>query len=42
MKIHWYHFHPAPPMLEKTIGPAFREAAMAMEYDQSWRGMFLC
>ncbi len=42
MKIHWYHFHPAPPMLEKAIGPAFREAAMAMEYDQSWRGMFLC
>ncbi|PHS28285.1 MAG: SAM-dependent methyltransferase [Robiginitomaculum sp.] len=42
MKIHWYHFHPAPPLLEKTIGPAFREAAMAMEYDQSWRGMFLC
>jgi 2-polyprenyl-3-methyl-5-hydroxy-6-metoxy-1,4-benzoquinol methylase len=42
MKIHWYHFHPAPPMLEKAIGPAFREAAMAMEFDQSWRGMFLC
>ncbi len=42
MKIHWYHFHPAPPMLESAIGPAFREAAMAMEYDQSWRGMFLC
>ncbi len=42
MKIHWYHFHPAPPMLEKAIGPAYREAAMAMEFDQSWRGMFLC
>lgn len=41
-KIHWYHFHPAPPMLEAAIGPAFREAAMAMEYDTSWRGMFLC
>ncbi len=42
MKIHWYHFHPAPPMLETSIGPAFRKAAMEMEYDQSWRGMFLC
>ncbi len=42
MKIHWYHFHPAPPMLENAIGPAFREAAMQMEFDSSWRGMFLC
>ena len=30
-KIHWYHYHPAPPMLEKALGPAFRKAAMALE-----------
>ena len=41
MTIHWYHYHPAPPMLERHI-PEFRQAAMAMEHEQSWRGMFLC
>lgn len=49
MKIHWYHYHPAPPMLESAIGPAFRDAAMAMDeaaagsdFGEDWRGMFLC
>ncbi|VAV88479.1 hypothetical protein MNBD_ALPHA06-1706 [hydrothermal vent metagenome] len=41
-KIHWYHYHPAPPMLEKTIGQSFRETAMNMEHQNNWRGMFLC
>lgn len=42
-KIHWYHFHPAPPMLEKEIGNAFREEAIKMEGNTSdWRGNFLC
>ncbi len=39
--VHWYHYHPAPPMLEGAI-PDFRQAAMALEHDGSWRGMFLC
>jgi 2-polyprenyl-3-methyl-5-hydroxy-6-metoxy-1,4-benzoquinol methylase len=42
-RIHWYHFHPAPPMLEPQIGEGFRKAAFALEHDPSdWRGMFLC
>jgi 2-polyprenyl-3-methyl-5-hydroxy-6-metoxy-1,4-benzoquinol methylase len=40
--IHWYHYHPAPPMLEKEVGPAFFKAAMAMEHEGTWRGNFLC
>jgi SAM-dependent methyltransferase len=41
--IHWYHYHPAPPMLETTIGAAFRREALALEGQQShWRGFFLC
>ena len=38
----WYNFHPAPPMLSSGLGMAFREAAVALEEDTSWRGMFLC
>jgi 2-polyprenyl-3-methyl-5-hydroxy-6-metoxy-1,4-benzoquinol methylase len=42
-RIHWYHYHPAPPMLEDAIGPAFREQAIRMEHETSgWRGFFLC
>lgn len=41
-RIHWYHYHPAPPMLEGELGLAFRRAAMALEHDSSWRGWFLC
>ena len=40
-RIHWYHYHPAPPMLETSLGGAFREAAFALEHDSSWRGWFL-
>ena len=39
--VHWYHYHPTPPMLEKQV-PGFRQAAMALEHEGSWRGMFLC
>lgn len=38
----WYNFHPAPPMLGSALGMAFREAAVELENDTSWRGMFLC
>ena len=43
--LEWYHYHPAPPMLEgEAITPAdFRRAAMALEGAASgWRGLFLC
>jgi 2-polyprenyl-3-methyl-5-hydroxy-6-metoxy-1,4-benzoquinol methylase len=41
--IHWYHYHPAPPMLAEALGPAFREEAIRLEHDPSkWRGYFLC
>ena len=42
VKVHWYHYHPVPPMLEAKVGPALREAAMALEHEGSWRGYFLC
>lgn len=42
VKIHWYHYHPAPPMLEGALGSDFRKAAMALEHENTWRGYFLC
>jgi len=42
VQVHWYHYHPAPPMMEGTIGSDFRRAGMRLEHEGSWRGMFLC
>lgn len=43
IRFHWYHYHPAPPMLEAKIGRnEFRQAAFDLEHEDSWRGMFLC
>lgn len=42
VKVHWYHYHPVPPMLESKVGAELREAAMALEHEGSWRGFFLC
>jgi 2-polyprenyl-3-methyl-5-hydroxy-6-metoxy-1,4-benzoquinol methylase len=42
IRIHWYHYHPAPPMLEGRLGAEFRKAGMALEHEDSWRGYFLC
>ncbi len=43
LNFHWYHYHPAPPMMEELDSRAFRNQAMSMEQEQSgWRGMFLC
>jgi len=41
-RLHWYHYHPTPPMLEAGVESVFRQAAMALEHEGSWRGMFLC
>jgi cyclopropane fatty-acyl-phospholipid synthase-like methyltransferase len=39
----WYNFHPAYPMLSGAIdAKKYREAQIALEADESWRGMFLC
>jgi 2-polyprenyl-3-methyl-5-hydroxy-6-metoxy-1,4-benzoquinol methylase len=41
--IHWYHYHPAPPMLEKKFQKKFWEEGMRLEHNPpSWRGLFLC
>jgi 2-polyprenyl-3-methyl-5-hydroxy-6-metoxy-1,4-benzoquinol methylase len=43
MRLHWYHYHPAPPMLEPMLGSEFREQAIRLEGEPSnWRGYFLC
>ena len=39
----WYNFHPTYPMVSGAIDPkVYREAQIALEADESWRGMFLC
>ncbi len=41
--LHWYHYHPAPPVLEAADPALFRSEAMKMEHETSgWRGFFLC
>jgi 2-polyprenyl-3-methyl-5-hydroxy-6-metoxy-1,4-benzoquinol methylase len=43
LRLHWYHYHPAPPLLEPLLGAEFREQAMRLEGESSnWRGYFLC
>jgi cyclopropane fatty-acyl-phospholipid synthase-like methyltransferase len=42
IRYRWYNFHPTYPMLAGTIDPQeYREAQIALEADESWRGMFL-
>ena len=44
-RLHWYHYHPVPPMLEgeQISRSDFRKAAMALEGENSgWRGIFMC
>ena len=42
IRYHWYNYHVTPPMLASELGSAFREAGMAMEPTDDWRGMFMC
>ena len=42
LKIHWYHYHAALPMLEQNIGAPFRSESIGLEHEGSWRGYFLC
>lgn len=42
-KLHWYHYHPAPPFLADRDPGLYRQAGMALEHETSgWRGFFLC
>ena len=38
----YYHYHAAPPHLEKPHKKEFWEASLKLEQTQDWRGMFLC
>lgn len=43
VRFHWYNYHPTYPMLSSRFDPTeYRQAQMALEGDDSWRGMFLC
>jgi 2-polyprenyl-3-methyl-5-hydroxy-6-metoxy-1,4-benzoquinol methylase len=42
VRFHWYNYHVTPPMVAGAVGSAFREAGMAMEDTDTWRGMFMC
>lgn len=42
IRLHWYHYHPVPPMLEAGVEAAVREAAFGLEHENTWRGHFLC
>ena len=41
-KVHWYHYHPAPPMIERQMKKRFWEEASRLEHTSTWRGYFLC
>jgi 2-polyprenyl-3-methyl-5-hydroxy-6-metoxy-1,4-benzoquinol methylase len=42
-KLHWYHYHAAPPMLDKKLGKRVWEEAAKLEHrPDDWRGNFLC
>jgi hypothetical protein len=43
IQLHWYHYHPMMPMLEKESPELFRREAVRLEHEMSgWRGYFLC
>lgn len=43
VRYHWYNYHPMYPMLADRVDPTeYRKAQIALEGDESWRGMFLC
>jgi SAM-dependent methyltransferase len=42
VRFHWYHYHPAIPMLESKMQKRFWEEARKLEHTSTWRGYFLC
>lgn len=41
IKIHWYHYHAAPPMLESKMKTRLWDEAGNLEHTSTWRGYFL-
>ena len=41
VRLHFYHYHALPPMLERESPGAFRRASQAMEDPDDWRGYFM-
>lgn len=43
IRLNWYHYHPAPPILKDQIQDIFKEEALRLEkQSDDWRGFFLC
>lgn len=42
VQTHFYHWHAAPPHLEKLHREIFWKASLALEGTSDWRGMFMC
>lgn len=43
VSVHPFHYHAAPPMLERADPQSFRDDSVALENEPSdWRGLFLC
>jgi 2-polyprenyl-3-methyl-5-hydroxy-6-metoxy-1,4-benzoquinol methylase len=43
IKLHWYHYHPSMPYLDRRMPQLFRKEAIKLEHEASgWRGYFLC
>lgn len=41
IRIHFYHFHALPPMLESRVPELFRRESLRMENPDDWRGYFM-
>ncbi len=41
VRVLFYHFHCLPPMFEQLMPASFREASLAMEDPEDWRGYFM-
>jgi SAM-dependent methyltransferase len=41
VRVLFYHYHCVPPMLAEALGDSFREASLAMEDPEDWRGHFM-
>jgi 2-polyprenyl-3-methyl-5-hydroxy-6-metoxy-1,4-benzoquinol methylase len=41
VRLHFYHYHALPPMLEASCPAAFRRASLTMEKPDDWRGLVM-